>query len=87
MRNDILYGDTNGDGYLLTNERAAAGGLRTLYLCILVPHIILAAGVLPLILLSFHRGLQMQVQKHKKLVSWTFPIWLLTLPHRVLLFI
>lgn len=76
MRNEILYGDTNADGILSEAEKAAAGGQRTLYLCILVPHIILAAGVLPLILLSFYRGLQMQVEKHKKLVRWTFPIWL-----------
>ncbi len=76
MRNEIIYGDINGDGVLSDAERAAAGGMRALYLCILTPHIILAAGVLPLILLSFHRGLQMQVAKHKKLVRWTFPIWL-----------
>jgi putative membrane protein len=76
MRNEILYGDINGDGVLSEAEKSAAGGLRTVYLCILVPHIILAAGVLPLILLSFYRGLQMQVEKHKKLVRWTFPIWL-----------
>jgi len=50
--------------------------LRPLYLSILISHIILAAVVLPLILLSFHKGLQMQVEKHKKLVRWSFPIWL-----------
>lgn len=50
--------------------------LRPLYLAILISHIILAAIVLPLILLSFHKGLQMQVDKHKKLVRWSFPIWL-----------
>jgi putative membrane protein len=76
MQHDILYGDVNGDGILSPTERRAAGGLRTLYLSILIPHIILAAGVLPLILLSFYRGLKMQVEKHKKLVRWAFPIWL-----------
>jgi putative membrane protein len=70
------YGDINGDGMVSTSERTAAGGLRTLYFCILVPHIVLAAAVLPLILLSFYRGLKMQVEKHKKLVRWAFPIWL-----------
>ena len=50
--------------------------LRPLYLTILLSHIILAAVVLPLILLSFHKGLQMQVEKHKKLVRWSYPIWL-----------
>ncbi len=50
--------------------------LRPLYLFILITHIVLAALVLPLILLSFHRGFQMQVEKHRKLVRWAFPIWL-----------
>jgi putative membrane protein len=76
MRHDTLYGDANFDGILSDSERAQVGGMRTLYLAILTPHIILAAGVLPLILLSFYRGLQMQVEKHRKLVRWTFPIWL-----------
>lgn len=50
--------------------------LRPVYLTILISHIILAALVLPLILLSFHKGLQMQVEKHRKLVRWSYPIWL-----------
>ncbi len=50
--------------------------LRPVYLIILISHIVLAALVLPLILLSFHKGLQNQVEKHKKLVRWSFPIWL-----------
>lgn len=50
--------------------------LRPLYLIILISHIILAAVVLPLVLFSFYRGLNMQVERHKKIVRWTFPIWL-----------
>lgn len=76
MRTDTFYGDANGDGILSPGEKSAAGGMRTLYLAILIPHIVLAAGVLPLILLSFYHGLKMQVEKHKKLVRWAFPIWL-----------
>jgi len=76
MQHDTFYGDINGDGILSQAELTKAGGMRTLYLWVLWPHIILAAGVLPLILLSFYRGLQMQVEKHKKLVRWAFPIWL-----------
>lgn len=76
MRKDTLYGDSNGDGVISATELAAVGGMRTFYLSILYPHILLAAGVLPLILLSFYRGLQMQVEKHRKLVRWAFPIWL-----------
>lgn len=76
MRNDTFYGDANFDGILSIDERESIGVLRTIYLSILIPHIVLAAGVLPLILLSFYRGLQMQVEKHRKLVRWAFPIWL-----------
>ncbi len=52
------------------------GPIRTVYYFILITHIILAAIVLPLVLFSFQKGLQMQVEKHKKLVRWSFPIWL-----------
>ena len=76
MRRDILYGDVNGDGVLSASEKIVTGSIRYVYYVILASHIILAAGVLPLILLSFYRGLQMQVEKHKKLVRWAFPIWL-----------
>jgi putative membrane protein len=72
---ETVYGDLDGDHVLSAIEKAAVGNRRTIYLCILITHIILAAGVLPLILLSFYRGLQMQVEKHRKLVRWTFPIW------------
>jgi putative membrane protein len=54
----------------------AENPLRPVYLIILVSHIVLAAGALPLILLSFYHGLQLNVERHKKLVRWTFPIWL-----------
>jgi putative membrane protein len=73
---ETRYGDLNGDGTLSPAEVAAAGNIRYFYYVLLTSHIILAAGVLPLILLSFYRGLQMQVEKHKKLVRWAFPIWL-----------
>lgn len=50
--------------------------LRPLYLIVLISHIALAALVLPLVLLSFYHGLLMNVERHKKLVRFTFPIWL-----------
>ncbi len=52
------------------------GWIRTVYFFILITHIILAAAVLPLILVSFYWGLKMEVAKHKKLTRWTYPIWL-----------
>lgn len=52
------------------------GTIRSVYYFILITHIILAAIVLPLVLFSFRSGLQMQVEKHRKLVRWSYPIWL-----------
>ncbi|MDT3404453.1 DUF420 domain-containing protein [Mucilaginibacter terrae] len=70
-----LYGDLDGDGVVSAQELANVGGMRTVYYIVLIPHIILAAIVLPLILMSFYRGLQMDIPKHRKLVRWTFPVW------------
>ena len=50
--------------------------LRPVYLIILISHIILAALVLPMVLMSFYYGLQMDVQKHRKLVRFAYPVWL-----------
>lgn len=49
---------------------------RPVYLIVLVSHIILAALVLPLVLLSFYHGLMGNIGKHRKLVRWSYPIWL-----------
>ena len=54
----------------------AENPLRPVYLIILLTHIVLAAIVLPLVLFAFYRGLNMQVEKHRKIVRWAFPIWL-----------
>ncbi len=50
--------------------------IRPYYLTILISHIILAAVVLPLILISFYYGLTNQVKKHRRITRWSFPIWL-----------
>lgn len=62
--------------YFVDSTEYPDNGLRGLYLGILIPHIVLAALVLPLILLSFYHGLKMNVEKHKKLVRFAYPIWL-----------
>jgi putative membrane protein len=50
--------------------------MRPIYLTILISHIILAALVLPMVLMSFYYGLLMDVKKHRKLVRFAYPIWL-----------
>lgn len=50
--------------------------LRPFYLVILLTHIILAALVLPLVLVSFYLGLTGKVERHRKVSRFTFPVWL-----------
>jgi putative membrane protein len=50
--------------------------LRPLYLFILSTHILLAMVSLPLVLLSFSRGLSNQIALHRRVVRWSFPMWL-----------
>lgn len=52
------------------------GAMRYVYFFILVTHIILAAAIVPLALISVARGLNMNVQKHRKIARITMPLWL-----------
>ncbi len=52
------------------------GTMRTVYLLLLVSHIVLAAGSFPFILFTFVRGYTMQVEKHKKMARWVYWVWL-----------
>jgi uncharacterized membrane protein YozB (DUF420 family) len=51
-------------------------GLRALYFAILVPHVILAAAVVPLALVTIFRGLKDRRPQHRRLARVTLPIWL-----------
>ena len=53
-----------------------SGLFRIFYFMILIPHILLAAVQLPLILLSIYKALKNQRKAHRALVKWTYPIWL-----------
>lgn len=70
------YGDLNGDGILQTSELAAAGTMRSVYLGLLLSHILTAVVALPLILTAFVYALNNKRDKHRKIVKFTFPIWL-----------
>ena len=52
------------------------GIMRVIYFSILIPHVILAAAVLPLAIITLSRGLRMNVERHRKIAKITFPIWL-----------
>jgi len=50
--------------------------VRLYYLILLLSHIVFAAVVLPLVLISFYFALTGQINRHKKIVKFSFPIWL-----------
>ena len=52
------------------------GWVRLVYFAILVSHIILAAAILPLAVITLYRALHEQFESHKRLARWTLPIWL-----------
>lgn len=71
-----LYGDANGDKVLDASEAMQIGVWRIIYLVILISHIILAAIVVPFVLLALFFALSNKIERHKKVVRYTFPIWL-----------
>lgn len=70
-----------------TTKYGGDGILRYIYYFILLTHIVLAAGILPLILFTFQRALSGQIEKHKKLAKFTFPLWLYIAVTGVLVYI
>ena len=52
------------------------GVMKVIYFAILIPHVILAIVMVPLILVTITLGLRDRRKKHKKLARITAPIWL-----------
>lgn len=70
------FGDVNGDGILSEAESLAVGGIKYFYYFVLLSHILLSIIVVPFVLMAFYYALTEKIEKHKKLVKFTFPIWL-----------
>lgn len=51
------------------------GWTRYVYFTVLVSHVILAAAVVPLVLVTLYRALRGRRNAHRRLARWTFPIW------------
>jgi len=49
---------------------------RLIYLCILIPHSILAAVNVPLVVMTVIPAARKRFDRHRKLAKWAFPIWL-----------
>lgn len=51
------------------------GWIRPVYFSILLTHTILAALIVPLVLVTLSRALKGKFEKHKKIARWTLPLW------------
>jgi len=67
----IIYHAVHGDTVFM-----GEGSVRWIYFFVLISHILLTIGGLPLILSTFGMALLGNFPIHKKLARWTFPIWL-----------
>ena len=72
---ETIYGDLDGNGMLSASELTAVGGMRNIYLVILLTHIVLAGALLPFILLTTVRALVGKYAAHKKLSRIVWPLW------------
>lgn len=73
---EVKFGDSNHDGEVDAAEAASLGAIRSLYLLLLISHIVLAAVSFPFILLTFIAGWTRQFDKHRKLARRVYPLWL-----------
>ena len=52
------------------------GFVRPLYFSILISHVTLAAGIVPLVFVTLRRALRGDYLRHRRIARWTYPLWL-----------
>ena len=52
------------------------GAIRTVYFTILLTHTVLAAAIVPLVLVTLNHGLRERFDRHRRIARVTMPLWL-----------
>ncbi len=52
------------------------GWSRPVYFSILISHTILAAAIVPMVIITLKRALGGHFDRHRAIARWTFPLWL-----------
>jgi uncharacterized membrane protein YozB (DUF420 family) len=52
------------------------GWSRPVYFTILISHTILAAVVVPMVIITLSRALRERFDRHRAIARWTFPVWM-----------
>ena len=68
--------------YLIYHSQAGSmpftkqGWVRPVYFAILISHIILAAAIVPLALITLYNAWRERFDKHRRIARWTWPVWM-----------
>ena len=62
------------------------GWSRPVYFTILISHVVLAAAIVPLVIITLTRALRERFDRHRAIARWTFPLWLYVSVTGVLLY-
>lgn len=52
------------------------GPIRLVYFTILLTHTVLAAVIVPMVIVTLWRGLAAKYDRHRRIARWTLPLWL-----------
>jgi len=52
------------------------GWSRPVYFTILISHTILAATIVPLVIITLSRALRRRFPQHRAIARWTYPLWM-----------
>ncbi len=69
-------------GYLVLRSVAGMtrftgeGWIRPVYFSMLLSHTILAAVIVPLVLLTLYQAVRSRFERHVRIARWTLPLWL-----------
>ena len=65
--------------YHMTSDSTPYGGegpVRYVYFFILITHILLSVGVIPMVLFTYVRAWRGEFSRHRAIAKYTFPLWL-----------
>jgi len=52
------------------------GWSRPVYFTILISHTVLAAAIVPMVIITLSRALRERFDRHRAIARWTYPVWL-----------
>jgi len=65
--------------YHMTSDTTKFGGegvIKYIYYFILITHILFSVVIIPFVLITYVRAITNDIERHKKIAKFTFPLWL-----------